>query len=120
MVLPYLFDVVLPTIAPVLARPGEVVAVSLGHPSRTVVTMEGSGVVWTLLRVGRPDLAAVLALVRAGVLVERTVGATAVVARAAALQTAVPETPPVLAAASEIPPRARRARRDPRPPRGAA
>lgn len=72
--LPYLLDVVVPLIHPVRAVPGDVIAVTPGHPTHAVVVVRWSRGHWQLLRVGPPNYGALLTPLIDGVLAERTPG----------------------------------------------
>lgn len=97
--LPYLFNVVAPIIAPVVARPGQIVAVRVGHPTHAVVALSAhvGPRPWRLECTGEPDYAGLLNLIGAGVLVERTAGGAAELLRA------------VHSAAAEVAPKRKRA-----------
>jgi hypothetical protein len=79
--LPYLLDVRLPMIFPVRAMPGDVIAVTPGHPTAPVAVMRPKDHgPWACLRVGPPNYGALLTPLLDGVLSERTPGTAAILA----------------------------------------
>jgi hypothetical protein len=76
--LPWLLDVVVPLIHPVRAVPGDIIAVSPGHPTHAVVVVRRARDGWQLVRVGPPNYGALLTPLIDGVLSERTPGAARV------------------------------------------
>ena len=64
----YVFDVVMPMLHPVLAKPGEVIVVRPGTSHPVLVVRRGTDVV---LREGPPNYGALVGLISDGVLVPR-------------------------------------------------
>lgn len=80
MLLPYLLDVRLPMVHPVRAVPGDVIAVTPGHPTAPVAVVRWDGQRWAVQRVGPPNYGALLTPLLDGVLSARTPGVHRVLA----------------------------------------
>jgi hypothetical protein len=77
---PYLFNVLVPLIHPVLATPGDVIAVRPGHSVYPVAVVRYVAGQWVVVRVGPPNYGALLIPLLDGVIAERTPGARRVLA----------------------------------------